>query len=223
MDLVKCVVAGLIGGAIGAVVWAALAYYANFEFAIVAWGIGALVGVCCRAGTGASSGLISGLIASAIALGSIAGGKYAVVHIVVERETAKLKASMDSSLAQSLTDDDLVMAIGEDLIKESNAKGKKQTWPKGRSADDDRETMTDYPATIVKDAKARWKALSPSDRETYKQQKQDQIRGAIDEASASFAAEAKSEVFASSFGLFDIVFGMLALLTAYKIGADEGD
>jgi hypothetical protein len=75
MSLVKCVVCGLIGGAIGAAVWAALAYYLNFEFAIVAWGIGGLVGFCCRAGAGASSGLVSGLIAAAIALASIAGGK----------------------------------------------------------------------------------------------------------------------------------------------------
>jgi fructose-specific component phosphotransferase system IIB-like protein len=145
------------------------------------------------------------------------------VDIVVERETAKLKASMNNTLAETMTDDDLVMAIGEDLIKDADAKGKKITWPKGKTAEDDREAITDYPAAIVKDAKARWKAMSASDRETYKQQKQDEIRYAINEASAAFAAEAKNEVFAGSFGLFDIVFGMLALLTAYKIGADEGD
>jgi hypothetical protein len=221
MDLIKCIVSGLIGGAIGGAVWAALAYYTNFEFAIVAWGIGGLVGFCCRAGAGASSGVLTGLIAAGIALASIAGGKYAVVDIVVEREVAKVSRSVENTLDQHLTDDEAVLALADDLLIKAEEAGKKITWPKGKSATDERTVIEDFPAAIAKDAKSRWKAMSASARESYSRSVQDARRHIFNEEIAAKKEEVKSMAFNASFGIFDIVFGMLALLTAYKIGSDE--
>jgi hypothetical protein len=221
MDLIKCIVSGLIGGAIGGAVWAALAYYTNFEFAIVAWGIGGLVGFCCRAGAGASSGILTGLIAAGIALASIAGGKYAVIEIAVEREVAKVSRSVENTLDQQLTDDEAMLALTDDLLEKAEASGKKITWPKGKSAADERTVIEDFPPAIVKDAKARWKAMSAPDRESYSKSIQDTRRHDFNEKLAEAKEEVKREAFNGSFGLFDIVFGMLALLTAFKIGSDE--
>ena len=137
-------------------VWAGIAYGTGHEIGWIAWGVGALVGVFVRVGAGNDAGGLSGLIAVVIALASIVGGKYAAVHMLVNNEAAKFEAQMNAELAKPLSDDDAVVNIADQLVDSAEKDGKTLKWPKGKDADSDREAITDYPADIAKDAKARW-------------------------------------------------------------------
>ena len=81
------VVGAVIGGLIGASVWAAVSYFLNIEFGWIAIGVGALCGLGARLGGGAQTtggGVIAGAMAAVVSIGAIAGGKYAVAHIYVQ-------------------------------------------------------------------------------------------------------------------------------------------
>jgi len=69
----KAVLFGLAVGVLGAVAWAAIAYFGDLEIGWLAWGIGAGVGAAVRAGHGHGLGL--GIAAAAITLCSILGGR----------------------------------------------------------------------------------------------------------------------------------------------------
>jgi hypothetical protein len=224
MGFPKALIAGLIGGGIGAAIWAALVYYTNYEFAMVAWGLGLLVGLSVRAGAGSLTGAGTGMLAAVLALASICAGKYAVVYIIVEKEVAKVTAQMEAELAQPLTDDEAIMDIADKLVDESQAAGKKMVWPKGKDIESDRDTLADYPATIVKESKSRWNALLTSARQDYK----DGITKLRREAGTAILATMKENVkgqgFSASFGVMDALFGLLAVVTAFRLGSgSEGE
>lgn len=222
MSLVKATVSGLIGGAIGGAVWAGLAYGVHREFAMVAWGIGALVGFCVQAGAGEKAGFTTGALAAIIALASIAGGKYAVIHIIVQKELAKFSAPIEAHLAQPMTDDEAVTSIAESLIDEAQEAGKTITWPKDKTAESDRNTIADYPAAIAKDAKARWKAMPAGDQQTFKDDTRAAEREAHKQFQAMAGAEAAKAGFLQAFDFFDLLFGLLAVATAFKLGSGGG-
>lgn len=223
MNLIKCIVAGLIGGAIGGAVWAGIAYGTGHEIGWIAWGVGALVGVFVRVGAGNDAGGLSGLIALVIALASIAGGKYATVHMLVNNEAAKFEAQINAELAKPLSDDDAIVNIADQLVDSAEKDGKTLKWPKGKDAESDREAITDFPADIAKDAKARWKGMSADEKQKYKD---DTIAARTAAAKTAFAgarSEAEHEGFISMFDAYDILFAVLAIASAYRIGSDSAD
>ncbi|MBL8897640.1 MAG: hypothetical protein JNM84_08430, partial [Planctomycetes bacterium] len=58
---------------LGALVWAAISHFANFEIGWIAWGIGAGAGAACAALGGRTQ--VHAILCAAIALAGIAGGK----------------------------------------------------------------------------------------------------------------------------------------------------
>lgn len=78
-------IAGLGAAAVGASVWAAIAYYADYELGFVAWGIGVAVGFAIARIAGAS-GMPAQAIAVICALLGIAGGKYAAFYAFIKDE-----------------------------------------------------------------------------------------------------------------------------------------
>ncbi|NOZ39633.1 MAG: hypothetical protein GXP24_05340, partial [Planctomycetes bacterium] len=63
------IISGAIAGAVGAAIWAAVAYFANLEIGYIAWGIGGLVGVAVAA-TGKNTTL-AGVVAVLITIASL--------------------------------------------------------------------------------------------------------------------------------------------------------
>jgi hypothetical protein len=223
MSLVKSIIAGLIGGAIGAAVWFGIAYGANREFAWIAWGVGALVGVFVRVGAGNDAGAASGLIAVVLSLASIAAGKYATVHMIVGKEAARVEAQIAAELAKPMTDDDAVMEIGDQLLTKAEQDGKTLKWPKGKDAESDRESINDFPSDIAKDAKARWKGMSDTEKQTYKDDTMKNRAAMVKAAMAGARSAAEHEGFVGMFDGFDILFAVLAMVSAFKIGSDSAD
>jgi len=72
----KWIVAGGIGGLIGAAIWAGISYATNYEVGWIAWGVGFLVGVGVRVSAGENEeGFAPGLTAAVVAIVAVLGGK----------------------------------------------------------------------------------------------------------------------------------------------------
>ena len=81
MNALKWLVSGFIGGLVGAIIWALIYHYANFELGIIAWGVGALAGVGVRATAGDSEGFAPGAIAVVTALLTLSIGKVGGIYL----------------------------------------------------------------------------------------------------------------------------------------------
>ena len=90
----KWVLAGSIGGLVGAAIWAAISYAVNAEVGYVAWGIGGIVGIAVRFVAGErEEGIGPGVTAAVIAILAVLGGKYAAVHMLVSHHMGNVEAS----------------------------------------------------------------------------------------------------------------------------------
>lgn len=219
MTLMRALIVGLIGGAIGAAIWAVIAYYTGREIGWIAWIIGAIVGGCTAAGAGEQRGGHTGLLAAVLALLSIAVGKYATVHFIVERESAKILAPQRAKLDRSLTDDEAIVVLANQKVIESQQDGKQLKWPKGVDENAEHESIAEFPTDIAKSAKSNWNAMSDSDKQTFRDEFRRVAVAAFDEHIKTSKPKIEQEIFKQSFGMFDIVFGILAVITAFRLGS----
>ncbi|MBL8885088.1 MAG: hypothetical protein JNK16_00390 [Phycisphaerales bacterium] len=211
--MVKGIIGGLIGGVIGAIIWAAIAHYTDREFTIVAWGVGVLVGVGTAIFAGNDVSPLTGAAAAIIALCSIAGGKFAVVHAVAGQVKTAIHADI------KIDDDRALVGIADQLAEEAEKSGKKLDWPKLMSREEASEEK-DFPPAIWADAKARWTAMTPAAQETYKRDLEQHIHAQVDSA----IGEAESTIFLQTLTFLDLIWGFLAVASAFKLGSgSSGD
>lgn len=81
---------GVIGGAVGAVIWAAIAYSIGREFSVIALLVGGLAGLGVAMGGG--YGQTAGMLAAAIAIAAICVGKVGAMYFLVDSMSQKLVA-----------------------------------------------------------------------------------------------------------------------------------
>lgn len=81
----------IVGGVLGAGLWAALIYFLNLEFGLIAWVVGALVGFVSMAATG--KGLQNGIACAVIAALAIFGGKTLGIKAVTGKALAESDAA----------------------------------------------------------------------------------------------------------------------------------
>lgn len=207
--LVKSIVAGVIGGVIGAVVWAVVAYQFNVEIGYIAWGIGVLVGVAVHMGAGNDVGPLTGGVAAIIATASVAGGKYAAVSAVVDDVTAEVGTMIDS-----VGDDDVFLVLVDDVAVEFAGQQKAMTWPDGMTYEMASE-LEEYPKEVVAEARSRWDRADEAWRGSFREYAKGKMKHNI-EAATSVMTE---EGFLASFSLFDALWLVLAVGSAYAIGS----
>lgn len=208
--IVRALIAGVVAGVIGAIVWASIAYFANAELGIIAWGIGALVGIAVAVACKGEADSATGGIAALIAIVAILGGKWGAVHMTV----GKFASEMQSTVIASINDDDAKLHIASELVTEYTSEGKTLKWPAGKDADS-AEALTDYPKDIVADVASRWKAMEPAQQEDFKKHLRESMAAEL----ASFASSIEGSAFKQSFSPYDILWFILALLSAFRIGS----
>lgn len=206
--LVMATVGALVCGAIGAGVWYALAMNTHREFGWIAWGVGALTGFGAAVGARSHVGAMTGLIAAAISAGAVMAGKYMVVENIVgqiEHTTARQVVA---------SEEHAIGLIARDVAKENEAAGKNYQWPEDVKRD---EAMLeeDFPPQIWTEAKAKFDALD----EDQKSQRVDAATAMIKNELHGVMNEVRSEGFAAMFGPIDILFFLLAVASAFSIGA----
>lgn len=220
---VKWLIAGGVAGAVGAVAWALLIYYANIQISLLAWGIGIVVGIAIRVAAEDDTGPKTGLGAVVLTLAAVVAGKYGGISMIVDREIAKAGVALESELSTlTYTDEE---ALKDMVVKEANEAteaGKPMRWPVGKNLEN-AEALSDYPADIVAKVRGVWAGMSKDKREEHKAAKLQEQKDLERAFYNAVVREARSKVtgsgFVSSFGLFGTVFLGLSLITAYKLGS----
>jgi hypothetical protein len=123
--------------------------------------------------------------------------------------------------APALANPDLVVrSIAESVIAEREKAGKPVRWPDGKDPDA-AWRREDFPAEIWQDAQARWKALSAEKQAEYRDSLKQQKAKEHEVAMATLHSTLSAHGFQSSFGAFDLLWGFLAISTAFKIGSGQ--
>jgi hypothetical protein len=112
-----------------------------------------------------------------------------------------------------VTDEQMIVRMADDIIREREAKGQKVAMPGGKTLDD-ANAQADYPPAIWREASEKWKKLGSAVQQRQKQEQQTRVRAALE----GFRGLAAREAFSSSFSLFDGLWFFLAAATAYKLG-----
>jgi phosphate/sulfate permease len=207
--VIKGFIGALIGGLVGAGLWSAVVFFTGYELGFIAWILGGLVGLGMAIGAGDDADTPTGVVAAIVAIGAIALGKFGAIHFLVNKEADKMYASQPA-----ITIENGKLFMADQLVDEYAKAGKTLAWPDGMSQMD-ATAITDYPSDLQKDLETRWTSMTPAQHEEYVAFAQ----YARDEAFTAFKADVKDKVFKDSFGLFDIIWGILALITAFKVGS----
>lgn len=205
-------------GLLGAAIWAAIAYFANFEIGWIAWIIGGMVGFGAAYASPDEPSVPRGLIAAVIALASIFAGKLATVHFVVDKVVAESGVGdIDAYRARVLSEDpDYPVAVIADAIAvERMDRGETINWPNGSSYEYAIEKQ-DFPQDIWSDATRRWNAMSSPEKEDYL----DEHFAYIQSVAASFEPSVSdmSALVFDALGPLDALFAVLAVITAFSVG-----
>lgn len=211
MPVLRGIIGGIVGGLIGAAIWAAVSYFFNYEIGIIAWGVGALAGIGMAVGSGGGEGFSTGVTAAIIAIASVLAGKYAAVHYAVGDVVRVVGSTIE------VTDEDLKLYIANQLVKEYASAGKRLRWPEGKDASS-AETPEDFPKELWADVEARFANMPTSDREATR----DYLRREFKQRLADAGADASVDAFSESFTMFDALWFLLAVATAYKLGSGDG-
>ena len=208
----RWLVGGLVGALMGGAVWVAVGYFANYEVGWIAWGIGLVVGLGVRAGAGEDDGFAPGILAVVIAILAIVASKYLVINMSINREFG------DATFAIEADAELMTSRIADEIVGEYEAKGKEVKWPKA-AEDDDAPLAATYPSTIWKEATKRWNAIPPDEQQAQMDQAEAEFNelfeGLLDETKKDISQTALRE----SFTPYDILWFVLAAITAFKVGS----
>jgi phosphate/sulfate permease len=198
----KGIAAGIIAGICGAVVWSLIAALTGFEIGWIAWGIGAAVGAAVAWGSEGSPKY--GVIAVIISVISILAGKYIAVEMVLADELKDADQEVNRLIEN---EEYLISWLADSIIYERMERDEPVAWPAGVDPEQASEEQH-YPPEI-------WNDMDEEERDEFKVS----VRQQIDTNVKTLASEVKKQGFIESFSVIDIVFFILAVLTAYKMGA----
>ncbi len=194
---------GLLAGAVGAIIWAGIAYFTGYEVGWVAWGVGLLVGGGVVLGSKGKASTSNGTVAVVITVLCLVGGKFAALHF-------SLQDTWSNEL-NLVSEEVLVSYVADGVIYQMQLEGMNVTYPAGIDPQMACK-QSDYPPLAWNRAEEIWGAMAPSERADF--------RGQI-EAQRSDVMQAG---FKESFGIYDLLFFGLAMVTAFRlaIGAGRG-
>lgn len=213
MNTIGGIIGGLIGGLVGALIWAGVSYWTGYEIGWIAWGIGGLVGLGCIKGA-KGGGVPVAVIAVAITILSLVGGKYAAIEFVLAGEVGNKDEFIQTAIDE-LDDEELVISyLADEIVELRSSRGEPVEWPDG--IDPSQATsQADYPPDIWTEAEAEWQQMTVEDRATYRDGLSEQIRVNVN----AWYEEVSMIGFMDSFGLMDLIFFGLAVVTAFQIAA----
>lgn len=197
----------VIGGIVGASVWAFISYQFGYEIGWIAWGVGFVAGIGMFLGAQSQAGFITGLIAAAVALISVLGGKYAAVSLVIDDIASGAQEIV-------ITNQDAQISMAWDFALERDIAGQELRWPGGEEPIDV-ERLDEFPSVVEQQVNDQWSAMSSDEQRDYKNTMEEDLRSTI----GAFREAATEAGFANSFSMFDFLFFTLAVVTAFCGGA----
>ncbi len=157
MNILKWFGAGFLGGCVGAVIWALVYHFANFEVGWIAWGIGALAGVGVRIVTDEEHGLLPGAIAVLAAVLALGVGKVGGLYLDLKGEPDAQQRTELIEFTTALVADQVVL----DYLNER----KRLDWPPG--GNDPPHVRSDYPTDVWTEAVGRYREFTPQERNRF--------------------------------------------------------
>lgn len=156
----------IIGGLIGAGVWALISYQFNVEIGWIAIGVGVLCGIGAAMGAGGEGGVITGGMAALVALGSISLGKYAAVNWAVDD-------FVQSVMSYEITLDDVdeqwaLQSLVDEICEERNERGESVGFDNPRLALDGASWPEDYPQSVRDAVHDKWDSFDLLEKQAYK-------------------------------------------------------
>ena len=214
MKLLKCIGYGAIGGLVGAALWAGVAVVTNREIGWIAWLVGFATGLGVRFAAGESEGALPGILAAVLAVLAVFGGKYFAVHLAVE----KAIGSMGIVAPTSHSDEQAISEIADDLSAQYKQKGKPLVFP-AEKGQPNATIRQQYPRDVWDEAQKTWNAKTPPQREEFKKQMAEHAKATVAMFNGAFREEMRKKAFEASFTPFDILWFLLAVVTAFKLGS----
>ncbi|MEM7756118.1 MAG: hypothetical protein AAF297_10845 [Planctomycetota bacterium] len=202
-----------IGGLLGAGIWAAVAHFLHVESGWIAWGVGGLCGMGVAVATSGGGGMLGGVLAAVVAIAAIGGGKYWAVSIVVDQGEAEFVEVVQDTMAM-VTDEDMKGLVTDEIASEWEASGRTVDWKDGASLDTAMYPIH-YPQDLIEAGTARYDAMSTAELDQMREDWADEIIAAVH----GVALDSKMQGFESMWNLFDVIFVLLAVATAFKIGS----
>lgn len=148
------VLGAVIGGLIGAGVWAFISYQFNIEIGWIAIGVGALCGLGGAIGAGGEGGAITGGMAALVAMGAISMGKYAAVTWQVDDY---LGDEYFTPLTLDEIDDELILTyLADDICTDFINAGEAIDWPDPEIYLRSAMWPDDYPQDIIDETWDIW-------------------------------------------------------------------
>jgi hypothetical protein len=197
-----------LGGLVGAALWTAVAFLFHYEIGWIAWGVGVAAGFG-AAKLGDRLDWTTGAAAAGIAVLSIALGKFAAVHLVVDDAMAEL-----TSGPAGVTDEFAISYVADEVVVAFHQEGRNLAWPGGAEPSNP-ASQAEYPADVWSEATRAWSELTPEQRADFKAEIADGMQ-----ANAAVIRESAVQAgFQESFGALDVLFVLLAIGSAYKLGS----
>ncbi len=204
------IAAGIIAGLVGALIWAAIAYFAHIQLGFIAWVIGGMVGFAVAAASKGEADQVSGCAAAVIAIAAILGGKYITAMAIVSNFAPNVSE-------MRTTDEDAQASFAYEIVKAADQSGRKLVWPEGKTADN-AESLADYPKDVAKEAADRWTAMSGPEQSAFKVDRDAKTTAVMSTLRGTMTHDA----FMHSFTFLSMVFCVFALITAFKVGSGMG-
>jgi hypothetical protein len=115
----------------------------------------------------------------------------------------------------ALANDQFILVyLADSIVEEYEEEGRSLDWPPGKDVDT-AWRAPHYPPEVWADAVKQWEEMSPADRAEYSSSIKAFLTRLVAEAKAAEVAD----LFMQSFSLFDVLWAVLAIGTAAKLGA----
>tara|TARA_R110002096_G_scaffold173781_4_gene348316 strand:- start:2283 stop:3380 length:1098 start_codon:yes stop_codon:yes gene_type:complete len=217
------IIGAVIGGAIGAAAWAAVAHFTGYEIGFLATGVGAICGIGAVIGAGGDGNAWSGTVAVVVAIVSIITGKTIVNSIYVD-QLQSIKIAVEEGMESKhtlddFTESDAIFEIASDIAWELEEDGQTIDWPNPEIDLYEALDLSDFPQSIVDQTNKKWNSMDDEERIEYRQTQIEEFN----QASLAFndflddEMEASSDLM-SNLSLFDALWAFLALGAAWQFG-----
>lgn len=212
----RAVIGGLVGGAIGALLWAGVVVFTGYEVGWIAWGVGGLVGFGVAKGNedGGRSSTAAGTLAVVIAVLAIVAGKYAGIQSIMPSDdeiTAMFMADFER-------EEYLISYVADEVVAEYVSQGRNVDWPSG-TIPAQAAYEEDYPADVWAEAESRWVARSERERADFRSAREAETVASLEESMPEIRAAIAGGGLAGSFTPMDLIFFGLAMVTAFGVGS----
>lgn len=207
-------VCACVAAMVGALIWGLISWSTNFEIGYIAWGIGLLVGLA--AAFCGSRGSASGVACAALAILSIGAGKYLAVAWSVSDTTREISSLIRDSYSQELFAELQADAAEFKKVRNEEQYAKFMTvrgFSEGQPTEDELREFKDLTVPMLQQIERG--ELSFEAWRTAGMQAAETDLTELKRSSMSLLFE--------SLNAFDLLWALLGISTAYKVGSGSDD